>query len=193
MLIEKDKSCVVVVDVQEKLVSVMPKPHKFIDNIIKLLKASEILKVPVLLSEQYPKGLGKTINKIRNVIDNKIISENLGANLKDKTDWSRIVKTDFGIPLTSLRPLTEMFEQFIVCGIEAHVCVLQTAINLAKDKKVYVVQDAIASRNEKDYLTALGRLDKHPNIQIVSCEMVLFECLRSSDHPEFKTISQLIK
>ena len=84
-------------------------------------------------------------------------------------------------------------QHLIICGIEAHVCVLQTAINLAKDKKVYVVQDAIASRNEKDYLTALGRLDKHPNIQIVSCEMVLFEWLRTSDHPEFKTISQLIK
>ena len=62
MLIEKEKSHLIIIDVQEKLVSVMPKPHTFIDNIIKLLKASEILKVPMLLSEQYPKGLGKTIN-----------------------------------------------------------------------------------------------------------------------------------
>ena len=59
--------------------------------------------------------------------------------------------------------------------------------------KVFVVQDAISSRYEKDYLTALSRLDKHPNIQIVSYEMVLFEWLESSNHPEFKTISQLIK
>jgi len=199
MLIEKDKSSLIIIDVQEKLVSVMPKPHKFIDNIIKLLKASKILKVPMLHSEQYPKGLGKTINKIRNVIDNKIISENLGANLKDKTDWSRIVKTGFGISPRSqggwdlVSQTIEVSKQIIICGIEAHVCVLQTAINFAKDKKVYVVQDAIASRNEKDYLTALSRLDKHPNIQIVTCEMVLFEWLRTSDHPEFKNISQLIK
>ena len=55
------------------------------------------------------------------------------------------------------------------------------------------MQDAISSRYEKDYLTALSRLDKHPNIQILTCEMVLFEWLRTSDHPEFKTISQLIK
>ena len=66
-------------------------------------------------------------------------------------------------------------------------------MNLAKNNNVYVVQDAISSRYEKDYLTALSRLDKHPNIQIVSCEMVLFEWLRTSAHPEFKTISQLIK
>ena len=176
MLIEKDKSSLVIIDVQEKLVSVMPKPHKFIDNIIKLQKAASILKVPLIFSEQYPKGLGKTINKI-----------------KEKNDFTNIEKTEFAIPLNSLSQITEASEQIIICGIEAHVCVLQTAINLAKDKKVYVVQDAIASRNEKDYLTALSRLDKHPNIQIVTCEMVLFEWLRSSDHPDFKTISQLIK
>lgn len=176
MLIEKDKSSLVIIDVQEKLVSIMPKPHKFIDNIIKLQKAASILKVPLIFSEQYPKGLGKTINKI-----------------KEKNDFTNIEKTEFAIPLNSLSQITEASEQIIICGIEAHVCVLQTAINLAKDKKVYVVQDAIASRNEKDYLTALSRLDKHPNIQIVTCEMVLFEWLRSSDHPDFKTISQLIK
>ena len=87
----------------------------------------------------------------------------------------------------------EIQEHPIICGIEAHVCVLQTAINLAKDKKVYVVQDAIASRNKKDYLTALSRLDKYPNIEIVSCEMVIFEWLRKSRTEEFKAISQLIK
>ena len=176
MLIEKDKSALIVVDVQEKLVSAMPKPHKFIDNIIKLQKAASILNVPVIFSEQYPKGLGKTINKI-----------------KEKNDSTNIEKTEFAIPLNSLSQITEASEQIIICGIEAHVCVLQTAINLAEDKKVYVVQDAISSRYEKDYLTALSRMDKHPNIQIVTCEMVLFEWLRSSDHPEFKTISQLIK
>ena len=64
MLIEKDKSSLIIIDVQEKLVSVMPKPHKFIDNIIKLQKAANLLKVFVTLSEQYPKGLGATIPKI---------------------------------------------------------------------------------------------------------------------------------
>ena len=71
---------------------------------------------------------------------------------------------------------------------------MQTAVEVADDKRnVYVVQDAVSSRYENDYLMALSRLDKHPNIQIVSCEMVLFEWLRSSDHPDFKAISQLIK
>ena len=174
MLIEKDQSSLVIIDVQEKLVSIMPKPHTFIDNIIKLQKAANILGVPIYCSEQYPKGLGKTINKIK---------ENFA------TDNQMIEKTEFSVPIKD--PYRK--KQFILCGIEAHVCVLQTAINLAEDKKVYVVQDAIASRNEKDYLLSLNRLDKHPNIQIVSCEMVLFEWLRTSNHPEFKTISQLIK
>ena len=176
MLIEKDKSSLLIIDVQEKLVSVMPKPHKFIDNIIKLQKAAKILKVNYLVTQQYPHGLGSTHNSI-----NSEISEG----------YRRINKTNFSLPSDRYDFIPE--EQCIICGIEAHVCVLQSAIELAKNKKVYVVQDAISSRYEKDYLTALSRMDKYPNIQIVTCEMVLFEWLRSSDHPEFKTISQLIK
>jgi len=177
MLIEKDKSSLVIIDVQEKLVAVMPKPNKFINNIIKLQKAAKILKINTLISEQYPKGLGSTYNLIKDNFFNETI---------------QIKKTNFSIPVKNYPLISN--EQIVICGIEAHVCVLQTAIELAdKKKKVYVVQDAIASRNDKDYLTALGRLDKHSNIQIVSCEMVLFEWLRTSDHSKFKTISQLIK
>ena len=100
-----------------------------------------------------------------------------------------IEKTEFSVPIKD--PYRK--KQFILCGIEAHVCVLQTAINFSIDKEIYVVQDAISSRYKNDYLTALSRLDKHPNIQIVTCEMVLFEWLKKSDTKEFKTISQLIK
>ena len=95
-------------------------------------------------------------------------------------------------------------KHYIICGIEAHVCVLQTAIKLAEigpdytqkardEVRVYVVQDAVSSRYEKDYLTALSRLNKYSNIEIVSCEMVLFEWLRKSGTERFKAISQLIK
>ena len=176
MLIEKDKSSLVIIDVQEKLVSVMPKPHIFIDNIIKLQKAANIFKIPVTISEQYPKGLGKTIDAI-----------------KTHKYKSIIEKTNFSITGEGF-----CFEgqHIIICGVEAHVCVLQTVIDLAendKKKKVYVVQDAISSRYEKDYLSALSRMDKFTNIEIVSCEMVIFEWLRKSRTKEFKTISQLIK
>ena len=176
MLIEKEKSQLIIIDVQEKLVSVMPKPHIFIDNIIKLQKAANILKIPMLISEQYPKGLGKSIGKIK---------ENMGTN---KTI---IEKTDFSLPIETSSSLKHL----IICGIESHVCVLQTAINLVENNetKIYIVQDAISSRFKKDYLTALSRLNKYPNIYIVSYEMVLFEWLRKSDTKEFKTISQLIK
>ena len=173
MLIDKDKSSLIIIDVQEKLISVMPKPHIFIDNIVKLQKAANIFKIPVTISEQYPKGLGKTINAITTHKYKAII---------EKTNFS-IIREGFVFEA----------EHIIICGIESHVCVLQTAINLAEYKKIFVVQDAISSRYEKDYLTALSRMNKHPNIQIVSSEMVLFEWLRTSDHPEFKTISQLIK
>ena len=176
MLIEKDKSSLLIIDVQEKLVSVMPKPHAFIDNIIKLQKAANIFKIPITISEQYPKGLGKTINEIK---------AHKHKNIIEKTNFSI---TGEGFFFEG--------EHIIICGIEAHVCVLQTAIDIAerdKKKRIYIVQDAISSRNEKDYFSALSRMDKYNNIEIVSCEMVIFEWLRKSRTEEFKTISQLIK
>ena len=85
MLIEKGKSSLVIIDVQEKLVSVIPESHKFIDNIIKLQKATNILQVPMILSEQYPKGLGRTIDKIKkNTEENSIIIEKTSFSLRDK-------------------------------------------------------------------------------------------------------------
>ena len=127
------KPSLIVIDVQEKLVSVMPKPQIFIENIIKLQKAANILQVPVTYSEQYPNGLGKTINKIK---------EN--TNPKDKL----IEKTEFSV---SLNINSKTNSQFIITGIEAHVCVLQTAINLAvnKEKLIYIVQDGVSSRYQK--------------------------------------------
>ena len=175
MLIEKDKSSLLIIDVQEKLVSIMPKPRTFLNNIIKLQKAANIFKIPVTISEQYPTGLGKTIDEIKTHKYKTII---------EKTNFS-IIREGF------------FFEgqHIIICGIESHVCVLQTATDLAESdkKKVYIVQDAISSRYEKDYLSALSRLDKYSNIEIVSCEMVIFEWLRKSRTEEFKAISQLIK
>ena len=175
MLIEKDKSSLLIIDVQEKLVSIMPKPRTFLNNIIKLQKAANIFKIPVTISEQYPTGLGKTIDEIKTHKYKTII---------EKTNFSIIGEGFF-------------FEEqhIIICGIESHVCVLQTAIDLAESdkKKVYIVQDAISSRYEKDYLSALSRMDKYSNIEIVSCEMVIFEWLRKSRTEEFKAISQLIK
>ena len=175
MLIEKDKSSLLIVDVQEKLVSVMPKPHTFIDKITKLQKAANILDIPIILSEQYPKGLGKTIDKIKT---------NMGVNN------TIIEKTEFSVQIKK----TSYPKHFIICGIEAHVCVLQTAINLIDDNTtLYIVGDAVSSRYENDYLTALSRMEKYQNIEIVSFEMVLFEWLRNSNTKEFKDISKLIK
>ena len=194
MLIEKDKSTLMIIDVQEKLAAVIPKPHTFIDNIIKLQKAAKALCIATGCSEQYPKGLGKTIGKIMETFNEQLKNHYpLGwGKIKGYQGNTLFPKTEFSCNKYVFNEIQK--EHPIICGIEAHVCVLQTAIELAdKKKKVYVVQDAIASRNEKDYLTALSRLDKHPNIQILTCEMVLFEWLRTSDHPEFKTISQLIK
>ena len=99
MLIEKKKSNLLIIDVQEKLVSVMPKPHTFIDKITKLQKAANILDIPIILSEQYPKGLGKTIDKIKT---------NMGVNN------TIIEKTEFSVQIKK----TSYPKHFIICGID---------------------------------------------------------------------------
>ena len=99
MLIEKNKSSLLIIDVQEKLVSVMPKPHTFIDNIIKLQKAAKALSIATCCSEQYPKGLGKTIKKIKENLDN---------------NYLHLEKTEFSITRNELELIG--LSHLIICG-----------------------------------------------------------------------------
>ena len=181
-LCDIEDSCLVIVDVQEKLTAAIP--AKVINRLRKntdvLLNAANELNVPVITTAQYPKGLGEIEAFItQNLTDSTVYFE--------KTRFSCMGADGFTNHLTQLNK-----KQIILIGIEAHVCIFQSAIELSQEGfDVYVVIDAIASREFTSYESALTRL-KQAGVILLNTESVIFEWLRDASHEKFKTISKLI-
>ncbi len=182
LLCDIEDSCLIIIDVQEKLTSAIP--DKVINRLRKntgiLLHAANELKVPVITTAQYPKGLGAI---------EEFITQNLtdSTNTFEKTRFSCLGANGFTEHLTTLNK-----KQIILIGIEAHICIFQSAIDLEQAGfDVYVVIDAIASREFTSYESALTRL-KQANVSLLNTESVLFEWLRDASHEKFKTISKLV-
>ncbi len=181
-LCDIEDSCLVIIDVQEKLTVAIP--AKVINRLRKntdiLLNAANTLNVPVITTAQYPKGLGPIESFITKSLTDTTVNF-------EKTRFSCLGADGFKAHLTKLNR-----KQIILIGIEAHVCVFQSAIELAADGfDVYVVIDAIASREFTSYESALLRL-KQADVSLLNTESVLFEWLRDASHPEFKPLSKLI-
>ncbi|WP_331831759.1 isochorismatase family protein [Pseudomonas sp. LH21] len=175
MLIDPRKATLLVVDIQEKLIAAMSDPEGTAARARWLLAATAELKLPTVISEQYPKGLGHTL-----------------AALKAAAPAAEIVeKLHFSCVAAECLPSSLLDrEQVIVCGMETHVCVLQTVLGLrALGKQVYVVEDACDSRTLQSKAAGLTRM-RDAGAQVVTREMVLFELLGSSSHPQFRQISK---
>lgn len=176
MLIDAAQSTLLIVDVQQKLLPAVAEATETTANLRWLIRIANTLSIPTVFSEQYPQGLGATLPCLLDADNN--------APVVIKTLFSCVDASCLnGSPV-------EQSSQIIVAGIEAHVCVLQTVIHLlAIGKTVYVVADAVSSRNEHDKALALERL-RGAGAHIVSREMVLFEWLRDSRSTHFKEISR---
>jgi nicotinamidase-related amidase len=182
-LLSAEQSIVVVVDIQSRLSANMAEQdadlmHK---NVCKLLKAAKLLDIPVLLTEQYPKGLGETVPEIMAELPE-------GSRVFQKTGFSCCSAEGFNQTLAQ-----SARRQVILVGQEAHVCVLQTALELVyRAYQVYVVEDACCSRHSGHKSVALGRIQQQ-GATIISYESVLFEWLRDAKHSNFKAISALLR
>ncbi len=182
-ILNADKSLLVIVDLQVKLSAAMPESETKLTttNTGRLLKAAGILNIPVLLTEQYVKGLGATDPAIALLLPE-------ATPVFDKTGFSCCAAHGFNAALEATQR-----RQIILTGQEAHVCVLQTALDLLhKGLQVYVVEDAVSSRKPEHKLSALQRMQQQ-GITITNYESVLFEWLRDASHPDFKTISGLLR
>ncbi len=174
------KECrLLIVDVQEKLVPMIANRERMLANCRRLIQGAKILEVPLFATEQYPKGLGHTVVPL---------AELLGS-IPDKHRFSCAEVLDWGLAAEQ----SDNRFQVVVAGIEAHVCVLQTVLDLlAGGYQVFVPADAISSRGEFDSKIALDRMSSSGAV-ITTTESVLFEWCECSGTPEFKQISQLIK
>jgi isochorismate hydrolase len=176
-------SQLVVIDIQQRLAAAMPEKvmARVIDNTNTLLQAANLLDVAVIRSEQYPKGLGDTRQEIQQQLGDKTVCI-------EKTCFACTGSSDFTNRLSKKRR-----PQIILTGIETHVCVLQTAIELAESGfQVFVVQDAVCSRNKHNHKNALKRM-RDAGVSITNTESVIFEWLRDARHEHFKAIAKLIK
>jgi len=176
-------SQLLVVDVQDRLLGAMPQADRL--RVLKassaLISAARLLGVPLLATEQYHKGLGLTDSSLRGDLASQ-------GRIVEKTSFSCC-----GAPglMGHLDPDTR--PQVIISGIEAHVCVLQTALELnARGFQVFVVEDATCSRNPAHHANAMQRL-RQAGVIVTVMESVLFEWMRDASHPHFKVISQLVK
>lgn len=180
MLMRREQSLLLVVDIQEKLAPAILNADAVVANAVKLIQAAQHLNVPILASEQYPKGLGRTVALLRNLLPS--------AALFDKTHFSCLREPGLADHLRQTQR-----QQMIVCGMEAHVCVLQTALDLkAAGYTTMVVADAVSSRQQENYALGLARL-RDAGVEIATTEMVLFEWIGQAGTPEFKSLLALIK
>ena len=180
MLIDAAASCLLVIDIQERLAPAIGQIDQIVDRCLILLQAADRLSVPILASEQYPKGLGPTIDPVAERVP-------AGATI-EKTEFSAAANPALRARLAELgRP------QIVVCGVEAHVCVLQTVLDLCQaGYSVAVVQDGCGSRRAENATAAFVRMNRH-GAEMVTSEMVIFEWLRRADSPNFREVSKLIK
>jgi nicotinamidase-related amidase len=180
MLINADRSALMVVDIQARLAPAMHELDRLVGNVGTLLDAARRLSVPIIITEQYPKGLGHTLEQIALRAGD--------ATVLDKVEFSAAANPG----------ILERFEaldrpQAVLCGMEAHVCVLQTALDLMEQGlDVAVVRDACASRRAESAEAAYRRMEAE-GVVIATTEMVVFEWLGRSDSPAFREVSKLIK
>jgi len=180
MLIKRDQSLLLIVDIQEKLAPAIHQGAAAIQNNLRLLAGARQLAIPRFISEQYVRGLGHSVEAIRNVA--------VDAHFFEKTHFS--CTREPGV-LDLLQ--AEGRQQIILTGMEAHVCVLQTALGLHESGfSVFLVADATSSRTPENREAAVDRL-RNAGVHIVTTEMVLFEWLEKACTDEFRAALPLIK
>jgi nicotinamidase-related amidase len=179
-LLDSEKTCLVVVDVQERFRTVQENFDSMLTGVVRLVRAFGALELPILVTEQYPKGLGHTVEELRDALGETAVDT--------KTCFSSCGSDEFSKRLDGLGRT-----MVLVCGIETHVCVSQTVHDLlSKDFSVHVAVDAVESRKAIDRDVALRRMER-AGATLTTSEAACFELLRDARHPKFKEVQALFK
>ncbi len=178
MRINPNDTLFIMIDIQEKFRDVIDSLDLVSKNSDILNRSAELMQLPILVTEQYPKGLGKTLEEIY-----------IPASA---TRFEKVSFSIFNEEISSFL-VNQPRSTLVLYGIETHICMYQSALDaLAKGYKVYFVADAVSSRTKANKEAALNRLSTL-GVNIVTTEMLLFEMLVNSKHPAFKEISKLVK
>ncbi|MEM2431080.1 MAG: hydrolase [Candidatus Bathyarchaeia archaeon] len=179
-LISREEAALIIIDVQEKLFPLVYERDKILDNIRKLIRFAKIIGIPIILTEQYPRGLGSTIPEVKELIPE--------IQPIEKVEFSCFGSEKFKALLRDLN-----VKALIITGIETHICIAQTSIEgLSNGYKSCVVIDATSSRNPEDKSAALERMIQS-GVIIASTEMIIYELLKTAGTREFREVLKLIK
>lgn len=197
-MLKAEESILLLVDIQERFRPAIAGMDGVIRRSGILVQAARRLGIPVLVSEQYPKALGPTVEELRSLLPDpaavfpKMCFSAAGCEpLRTRLKEASGAAGGFGFGAAGDKAPPR--RQVVLCGVETHVCVLQTALQLQEEGyAVHVVDDAVASRAESDRLAALERMARHGADRVTS-EMVVFEWLREAGTPVFKELQALIK
>jgi nicotinamidase-related amidase len=176
-----ESSLIVIVDVQERLLPAILHGRRIVFNVRRLLEAAQTLGVPIVVTEQYPQGLGHTVQELAPHIPE-------GTAVLSKKSFSIYDDEHIRMEIDNQRR-----SQIILCGIEAHICVQQSAFDLHRaGQEVHIIADAVGSRFADNRETALRRLESS-GMALTTTESLLFEWCRTAEHPQFKMFSRLAK
>jgi nicotinamidase-related amidase len=202
MLIDVDASQLVLVDYQSRLMPAMWEQDAVVANAVRLAKLAALLEVPAFYTEQNPSGLGNTVPdvkaalaeahaKVLNKMQFSAMEEGLGEWLRPPA--KPVQGNARSLPKHLQKPPASERSTIIIAGCEAHICLMQTALDLLEDEfEVWVVTDACSSRTERNRDAAFDRL-AGAGAELLTTEMVAFEWIRTAEHPVFKEVQALIK
>lgn len=175
-----ENSLVLIIDIQDRLVAALNK-DVIVENSVKVASAAKALNIPVILTEQYPKGLGHTVQRLTDVLPE-------GSEVVEKTYFNALLEDGM---LEKIKSYGK--KQIVIFGIETHICVHQTASALVEEGfDVYVIKDACASRNKYEFKQGIEAMVAN-GVKVSCVEIALFEWLKGAKNPRFKEVQALIK
>ena len=176
----RDDTALLIVDIQEKLAAVMKQRDAVVKNCIHLIELAKMLHIPIIVTEQYPKGIGHTVEEIKHALPAYQPVEKLTFSCCDEPSFFHTIKC--------LKKKT-----LVLTGMETHICILQTCIGLLQSGfHVHIVKDAMCSRTKENWKTACEYM-RNAGAVITCTETVLFQLLKTAGTDEFRTISKRIK
>jgi len=179
-MLTTDNTVLVVIDIQDRLVRAMPDKERLLQSLQKLIKGAQVLEVPVILTEQYPAGLGPTLPEIAGLLPDVKPIEKVCFDCCDEERFRQELESWHR-------------QQVLIAGIEAHICVYQTAMALlGRGYEVQVVVDGISSREAENKEVSLTKMNS-AGVGLTTTEMALFELLKVAKGDKFKQISNIVK
>jgi len=180
LFLNKDTSALLIIDIQDRLAAVMKHKEAIVNNCLHLIELSKMFNIPIVLTEQYPKGLGQTVEELRNALPAYRPVEKLTFSCCDEPSF-----------FSEIKRLNK--KSLILTGMETHICILQTCIGLLQNGfNVHLVKDAVCSRTKENWKTACDFM-RDAGAVITCTETVLFQLLKIAGTEEFKMIAKRIK